>query len=246
MRRREYLSADRSAHRPIREPIQRAATRFRGDTRVPSPENGSSLYPDGSLPVTLRATSLAIAVAICACSSGSAGSSSLSAVGVGKPCIPSDERQDTFSGFDVTEVVVDVPADGCETNLCLVNHFQGRTTCPYGQSEADARGTSQTPEELLCHVPGTAERVKVPVLRQFTGRKSIDTVYCSCQCSGPDPNGSYCECPTGFACAKLAGAYAYCVKSGTEYNPTSVNVGLPCSLTQLSPPSGNCGNPDGT
>jgi len=143
-------------------------------------------------------------------------------------------------------MVVDVPADGCETNLCLVNHFQGRTSCPYGQTQMDAQGTSQTPEELHCHVPGTAERVKVPVSKQFTGRRSADTVYCSCQCGGPDPNGNYCGCPSGFQCAKLVGAYAYCIKNGTEFSSGSLNVGLPCVLTQTNPPSGDCGNPDGT
>src|SRR5690348_17093116 len=142
------------------------------------------------MPVKLRAFSLVLGFAVYACSSVTTGSST-QAVGVGKPCVPPDERQEYFSGFEVTEYVVDVPADECETNLCLVNHFQGRTTCPYGQTESDAQGRSQPPEELLCHVPGTATRVKVPVPRQFTGRRSVDSVYCSCQCDGPDPNGNY-------------------------------------------------------
>jgi hypothetical protein len=198
------------------------------------------------MPVTLRATSLVIAFALGACSSGSVLSSSSQAVGVGKRCTPSDERQPYFSGFEVTEFAVDVPADGCETNLCLVNHFQGRTSCPYGQTDSDAKGTSQTPEELLCHVPGSAERVTVPVSRQFTRRRSADSVYCSCQCGGPDPNGNYCACPTDFQCAKLTGAYAYCIKSGTEYVSGGVDLGLPCMLASTNPPSGTCGKPDGT
>jgi len=192
----------------------------------------------------LRATSLVIAFAVGACSSGCAGSSS-QAVGVGNRCTPSDERQAYFSGFEVSEAVVDVPAADCETNLCLINHFHGRTSCPYGQTEMAAAGSS-TPDEFLCHVPGTAERVKVAVNRQLTNRRSIDTVYCSCQCAGPDPNGTYCACPTGFQCTKLAGEYAYCMKAGTEYVSGQTSVGLPCQLNQASPPSGNCGNPDGT
>ena len=193
----------------------------------------------------LRATSLVIAFAVCACSSGCAGSSSSQAVGVGNRCTPSDERQVYFSGFEVTEAVVDVPADDCETNLCLINHFQGRTSCPYGQTEAAA--SSSTPDEFVCRVPGTAERVKVAVPKQLTQRRSIDTVYCSCQCAGRDPNGTYCACPAGFQCTRLAvGEYSYCIKSGTEYASGQTSVGLPCQLTQASPPSGNCGNPDGT
>jgi hypothetical protein len=164
---------------------------------------------------------------------------------VGKPCVPSDEQFTYFSGFEVTEFAVDVPAGGCETNLCLVNHFQGRTSCPYGQTDAQAKGTS-TPEELLCHVPGSSERVTVSVNKQFTGRRSQDTVYCSCQCGGPDPNGIYCACPTGFECASFVGAYSYCIKEGTAFDIGSPNVGLPCQLSQQDPPTGDCGNPDGT
>lgn len=192
----------------------------------------------------LRATSLVLVLAVASCSARTASSSHV--VGVGNACTPSEERQAYFSGFEVTEVVVDVPADDCETNLCLVNHFQGRTSCPYGQTDMDAQGQSQTSEELLCHVPGSADRVKVAVPKQFTNRRSSDTVYCSCQCGGPDPNGNYCACPAGFQCAKLAGDYAYCVKSGTEFVSGGTNLGLPCQLNQTTPPSGSCGNPDGT
>jgi hypothetical protein len=195
--------------------------------------------------VRLHAKLLVLAFVVCACSSRSDGSGSL-AVGVGNRCVPSDERQEYFSGFEVTETVVDVPAEGCETNLCLVNHFQGRTTCPYGQTELQARDPSTAPEELLCHLPGSSERVKVAVPRQFTGRRGPDTVYCSCQCGGPDPNGSYCACPSGFQCAKLVGSYAYCIKNGTEFNIGASNVGLPCQISQQGTPYGDCGNPDGT
>jgi hypothetical protein len=127
----------------------------------------------------------------------------------------------------------------------LVNHFQGRTTCPYGQSDAQARDTS-APEELVCHVPGTSDRVSVAVSKQFSGRRSQDTVYCSCQCAGPDPNGVYCACPGGFQCVSFVGEYSYCIKAGTEYEAGAPNVGLPCTLSQTNPPTGDCGNPDGT
>jgi hypothetical protein len=58
--------------------------------------------------------------------------------GVGDPCIPEQEYDTTFNGFDPNEVNVESKSFQCQTRLCLVNHFRGRVTCPYGQ---DATGT---------------------------------------------------------------------------------------------------------
>ena len=57
--------------------------------------------------------------------------------GVGDPCIPEDEYQTAFTGYGETEVNVESRSFQCETRVCLVNHFRGRVSCPYGQSEAD-------------------------------------------------------------------------------------------------------------
>ena len=53
--------------------------------------------------------------------------------GVGDPCTPEDEYEPSFSGFAQTEVNVESRSFQCETRLCLVNHFKGRVSCPYGQ-----------------------------------------------------------------------------------------------------------------
>jgi hypothetical protein len=55
--------------------------------------------------------------------------------GVGDPCIPEQEYQQTFLGFDEAEVNVESKSFQCLTRLCLVNHFRGRVTCPYGQDK---------------------------------------------------------------------------------------------------------------
>ena len=55
--------------------------------------------------------------------------------GVGDPCVPEDEYLTTFSGFAVSEVNVESRSFQCLTRVCLVNHFQGRVSCPYGQVE---------------------------------------------------------------------------------------------------------------
>jgi hypothetical protein len=60
--------------------------------------------------------------------------SGCSAGGVGDPCIPEQEYQTCFPGFQIGEVNVESKSFQCQTRLCLVNHFQGRVSCPYGQT----------------------------------------------------------------------------------------------------------------
>jgi hypothetical protein len=173
--------------------------------------------------------------------------------GIGDPCVPEDEYQQLFSGYSVSEVNLESRSFQCETRLCLVNHFQGRVTCPYGQIEGDSRG-----DNALCHVPGTSgseNQIKVPVVNQLTGRKPADSVYCSCRCSGPDPNSRYCKCPTGFQCVNLLDyvpvlgfkelAGSYCVKDGTEYIEGETDKGVTCTDSfpdaEYPDPPGDCG-----
>ncbi len=191
--------------------------------------------------------------------------------GVGDPCTPEDEYQSTFSGFDVGEVNVESRSYQCETRVCLVNHFQGRTTCPYGQAEGDI---TNAPDQLgcppdatcdpnvqgkihwsadnhRCHIPGTKETIQVPVDPQFVKRQTDTAVYCSCRCDGPDPNAKYCQCPSGFSCTPLVQdlglgsgqlAGSYCVKDGTVYKKGS--EGAQCDYGKQDGDLTYCGNPD--
>jgi hypothetical protein len=54
--------------------------------------------------------------------------------GVGDPCIPEAEYNTCFAGFQQSEVNTESRSFQCQTRLCLVNHFQGRVSCPYGQT----------------------------------------------------------------------------------------------------------------
>jgi hypothetical protein len=85
--------------------------------------------------------------------------------GVGDPCIPEDEYQPGFSGFSIDEVNVESRSFQCETRVCLVNHFQGRVSCPYGQDESyvcKTYGTAEQKEDSACP-PGTdASTVTLP------------------------------------------------------------------------------------
>ncbi len=178
--------------------------------------------------------------------------------GVGDPCTPEDEYQIAFSGFSVEQVNVESRSFQCETRVCLVNHFQGRVSCPYGQSEPDA-ASCQTQTNCLpgspeygrtCRIPtfkgeSVDERIAVAVEPQLVRRQADDAVYCSCRCDGPDANARYCECPSGFSCTKLVEdiglgkgqlAGSYCVKNGTEYDPKK-SRGSNCSAV-----TGECGN----
>lgn len=182
--------------------------------------------------------------------------------GVGDPCTPEDEYQRGFSGYAASEVNIESRSFQCETRLCLVNHFQGRVSCPYGQTkkeldtarqlEEDGRG-SEIDETAFCHIPGTSDRghrVDVEVKPQLVKRKAADSVYCSCRCNGPDPNGRYCECPSGYTCSELLKdigdkfgekelAGSYCVKSGTEYDENGAS--RTCDRSKME-----CGNLDGS
>jgi hypothetical protein len=142
-----------------------------------------------------------------------------------------------------------------------VNHFQGRVSCPYGQ---DANGVGPKDKSGAnipgCGIPGskvdTSGKQSQPVTGsgtaevkpQCTDRTADKAVYCSCRCANvdgrTDDGANYCKCPDGYSCQQLVTPIgptdtgltgAYCVKSGTVYDPTRV-CGNVCDATQK-----NCG-----
>jgi len=135
-----------------------------------------------------------------------------SQTGVGDPCVPEQEYDPTFAGFDPGEVNVESKSFDCETRLCLANHFQGRVTCPYGQTTAggppagpgggvakDADGNpigvnvaaaGAAANVVGCVVPGTTQAVTgqggsagSTVQPQCLQRLTSNAVYCSCHCA---------------------------------------------------------------
>jgi hypothetical protein len=171
-------------------------------------------------PLNLLLFAATLALSALGCQSG----------GVGDPCTPEDEYRQSFNGYAVTEVNVESKSFQCETRVCIVNHFQGRVSCPYGQlPEIVDPGPMQKPpsDTARCRIPGTngkhcldqsgtksvdcseagattnIDEITVPVQSQLIYRNAQDTVYCSCRCAGPDPAAKYCECPSGYACQEL-------------------------------------------
>ncbi len=172
--------------------------------------------------------------------------------GVGDPCIPEDEYQPTFAGYKQTEVNIESRSFQCETRLCLVNHFQGRTSCPYGQ--APYTSGADPADGRKCRIPGGSADAfvgaSVTVPRGCQNRPKGDAVYCSCRCDGPDPNSKYCDCPSGYECTPLLKdiglgakelAGSYCVKAGTVFQPPGT-----CAPECRSELGNNCGSEDGS
>lgn len=168
------------------------------------------------------------AILIFACESG----------GVGDPCTPEEEYDENFSGFDVGEVSVQSRSYECQTRVCLVNKFQGRVSCPYGANGPNVDGMAPPTVDhgFQCQIPSAVEGTytSIAVEPQLLDRPPEVGVYCSCRCSGPDPNARYCECPNGFECADigltnstLAGLAItgnYCVKNGTNGDPVTFSA----------------------
>lgn len=142
---------------------------------------------------------------------------------LGEPCLPSIEGDPSFPGFTLGTVSVEGQAPGCASDVCLVHNFQGRVSCPYGQTEEQAL---ETP---ACFVPGTDVAVQTDVAPQLVARPAEQASICSCRCDGPDPAVSYCECPESMECAPLIPDFglgvgldvgSYCVPRGSLIGET--------------------------
>lgn len=143
---------------------------------------------------------------------------------LGAPCVPLLEESTGFAGFAPGEITLDTGTLGCAGGTCLVNHFQGRVTCPNGQT-GPGQGLDGAP---ACKAPGTCGAVTAQVQAQCANRPASQAVYCSCRCANidgrTDDGSTYCTCPSTMACVQLVLAVgndpiagAYCIAAGTEY-----------------------------
>lgn len=141
---------------------------------------------------------------------------------VGEPCIPADEAYPQFSGFTLGEVNLETRGSCGADAACLVHRFQGRATCPEGQSAGG--GNCVTPDGMP---------IVVPVERQLESRPPELAVVCSCRCDGPDPRAEYCACPSDMRCEPLIASRplsyepdeyggSYCVYPSAEPRPELV------------------------
>jgi hypothetical protein len=193
--------------------------------------------------------------------------------GIGDPCTPEAEYSTSFAGFSFKEVSTESADYQCFSRLCLVNHFQGRVSCPYGQDANRNNGfpasaTATAPKGCLTPFINQPVDVKVngnfvdqtlksTVNPQCQDRRADQTVYCSCRCANlngkTDDGAVYCACPDGYSCTQLYSSIggardsnltgAYCIKSGSDFDPNAVCAAT-CTVDHNSG-SGNCGSAQG-
>lgn len=158
---------------------------------------------------------------------------------LGAPCTPSVERDPSFPGFTLGSVSVEMQAPGCASDVCLVHNFQGRVSCPYGQTEDEALNSP------ACFASGTPVPVQTDVAPQLQARPPELASICSCRCDGPNVAEPYCECPESMECAPLfpdvglgAGGPggSYCVPRGSLIADTGQS-GPTCDAAEE-----NCGS----
>jgi hypothetical protein len=160
---------------------------------------------------------------------------------LGTECLPSVEKDTDFPGFPLGGTSVEFGNAACGTGICVVNHLQGRVSCPYGQSEEVLESNP------ACFVPNSDEPVTVGVAPQFLERRSNSTATCSCRCDGPGP-GPFCHCGRGQSCYPMIAAHgfpgeddyvgSYCAPAGTQYRVTHPPDPETCSLDTM-----RCGDP---
>ena len=157
---------------------------------------------------------------------------------VGDPCVPKQEDDARFLGFADNEVNIETKSPSCASSVCLVNHFRGRVSCPYGQTVDGAAPSGAqactTPDTHAAVTGGEDPTKKAQVLAQCVDRTADKTVYCSCRCANADGMTNdgfpYCTCGDGLTCAPLVSsigsdpdnlAGSYCIKANTAYDKST-------------------------
>ncbi|MGH7285980.1 MAG: hypothetical protein ACRELY_31050 [Polyangiaceae bacterium] len=163
----------------------------------------------------------------------------------------------------------------CQTRLCLVNHFQGRVSCQYGQDSsnpgkgpAGTTGINGDANKTGCYVPNDSNTpitgdpslgAKNIVNPQIVGRTADKTVYCSCRCANADgktdDGANYCDCPDGFSCTHLVDSIgvgnegltgSFCIKQGSAYDKSNPGNTATCDPTIAQCPGPQEPNGSGT
>jgi len=110
--------------------------------------------------------------------------SSCQSGGIGDPCTPEDEYLGTFPGFQVTQENIESRSFQCESRICLVNHFQGRVSCPLGQ-----------PKKTACSGIGDScgDDGECTLSATFANDCTADTADVDCNGGACNAEG-FCEC----------------------------------------------------
>jgi hypothetical protein len=146
---------------------------------------------------------------------------------IGAPCIPSSEANPSFDGFTSGDIELAPIPTSSGAPTCLVDHFRGLVTCPYGQS-----ATGQAPAGASPCITTGGQPVTGAVEPQCTDRLASAVVVWSCRCANTqgqtDDGSQYCSCPSGTACVQTItplGAEedfsgAYCLSPAATAQPS--------------------------
>ena len=129
---------------------------------------------------------------------GSGGSGGHDQEKVGSPCVPRYEYDPRFPGFDVARESLETGALQCGRGVCLVNHFQGRVSCPQGQATTDIQPCSGL-SDTSCGAG--AKCVEAQTLAPQCTCDPTKPGDCDAACSGVqgtscDPKLKVCGCHT--------------------------------------------------
>lgn len=172
---------------------------------------------------------------------------------VGDPCIPTNESDPSFTGFRINDETIETGAPACGGGVCLVNHFQGRVSCPLGQ--APSLGCTG-PDDMSCGAGATC--VVAATLSPGCDPASADKGASQCAGFGNicNPKFKVCtcaqsaDCPTGSYCAASSSPHVCtryvchtagdCQSAGAD---ESQNEGKACCLPGTDTPvtSAVCG-----
>jgi hypothetical protein len=125
--------------------------------------------------------------------------------GIGDPCTPEEEYNPQFAGFKVTEENIESRSFQCQTRICLVNHFQGRVSCPLGQDPIVEPGITGrhacTPTDSSACGNGEscveAAALAIPCDPDKEDRGSLDCAGYGNNCNA---EGRFCQCATSADC----------------------------------------------
>lgn len=167
---------------------------------------------------------------------------------MGKACIPFDETIPAFSGSGGVSMYLG--ATDCGGEVCFAYEFQGRVTCPYGQSD-EGIATLPATDPGRCRLPDETGRmtqapVTVEVPPQLVERRAEVSVYCSCACAGTDSSKEYCTCPSNMRCEQIVVGGSritdtgFCVRLDSPDRTSTIST-VTCSRSS-SDPITDCGN----
>lgn len=140
--------------------------------------------------------------------------------GIGDPCTPEDEYNTQFAGFKVEQENIESRSFQCATRICLVNHFQGRVSCPQGQDTPTGCNGATDTEDNTCKTKTGNQDAKCIESQTFAPTCNV--------CDGTDPNCQPSGCPDGLTCTPDANSLVGVCTCTTGSSQTINGVNFVC------------------